>query len=96
MLVYNQSYSCMRRTVRKSHGGEKLSSYASSLNVEAKTPCLEKIEAINGMDPFSRCLRQGEANTSSRGHYIVAYWLVLQTSFLTTKQFKGLQVARGI
>ena len=40
----------------QSHGGENLSSYASSLNVEAKPRYLKKIEVINGMDPFSKCL----------------------------------------
>ena len=71
----------------QSPDSEKLSSYASSLNMEAKTRYLKKMEVINGMDPFSRCLNREkptDAIPPVEATNIVAY-LVLQTSFFDYK-----------
>ena len=69
--------------------GKMLSSYAESLKCEALTRYKEKIEAISGLDPFGADL--GEATESVppvEASDLVAY-LVLQTNFITTKQFKA-------
>ena len=68
----------------------ELSSYAKGLSEEAKERYKKKLEIINGLDPF---------NASAIGELadclpplvaadIVSY-LVLQTSFLTARQFKA-------
>ena len=66
-----------------------LSSYAESLKCEALTRYKEKIEAISSLDQFGADL--GEATESVppvEASDLVAY-LVLQTNFITTKQFKA-------
>ena len=67
----------------------KCSAYAQKLAGAAKSWCTEKISLINGLDPFlitssgieKQPLPHVEAND------LVSY-LVLQTSFVSAKQFK--------
>ncbi len=73
----------------------KLSSYAEGLGCEAKKRYLEKLQVIAGQDPFLLASnRVGGAVTRAKdlpqveASDIVSY-LVLQTSFLTAKQFKA-------
>ena len=69
----------------------KLSSYAEKLPLEAKQRYLNKLQLIGGVDPLcisakdypeSACLPPVEAGD------LVSY-LVLQTSYITAKQFKA-------
>ena len=53
----------------------KLSLYADSLPPDAKGRYLDRIESIGGLDPFS-------------SDFDLISYLVLQTSFITSKQFK--------
>ena len=69
---------------------QQLSPYAESLPTEAKARYLEKIAVIGGLDPFSGA---GLGETTDDvppvdACDLVAY-LVLQTSFVTSKQFKA-------
>ena len=69
---------------------QKLSSYVDSLKPEAKDRYLRKISTIGDVDPFVKpvageiadCVPPVEASD------LVAY-LVLQTSFITSAQFKA-------
>ena len=67
----------------------KLSSYGENLPPDAKLHYMEKLELILGIDPF--CLSSVEHQSSVLppvdASDIVLY-LVLQTSFVTAKQFK--------
>ncbi len=71
----------------------ELSSYANDLTGDAKRKYLNKIELVNGVDPF--LLPSSSHSTATPASLppveasdIVSY-LVLQTSFLTAKQFKA-------
>lgn len=67
----------------------RLSTYAESLSEEAKTRYKEKLKIINGFDPFTGTT--GELTDRSppvEAADIVSY-LILQTSFITAKQFKA-------
>ena len=69
---------------------QRLSDYAESLPSGAKARYEKKLKVIGGIDPFQAGnigeLNDGlpDADTAD----LVSY-LVLQTSFITTKQFKG-------
>ena len=68
---------------------ENLSTYALSLPAEAKKRYLEKINIVGSLDPFAGSFGActdavPPVDASDLGSY-----LVLQTSFLTAKQFKA-------
>ena len=66
-----------------------LSIYAQNLSDEAKRRYEEKIAVLNGLDPFGSC--PGEVIQTVppvEASDLVAY-LVLQTNFITTQQFKA-------
>ncbi len=69
-----------------------LVSYCDRLPVQAKTRYQEKIRLIGSLDPFLLPANRGLANLSTlppvEASDIVSY-LVLQTSFLTTRQYKA-------
>ena len=69
-----------------------LSSYADGLSEQAKSRYEEKIQLVGSLDPFllptTRSLASPAELPPVEASDIVAY-LVLQTSFLTTKQFKA-------
>ena len=66
-----------------------LSSYAENLTNEAKTQYRGKIGVIGGLDPFEGCPGEPcEGIPSVEASDLVAY-LVLQTNFITAKQFKA-------
>ena len=69
----------------------ELSSYAESLNQEAKSRYIEKIAFIDGVDPFRKVITVGEPYSGVppvKACDLVSY-LVLQTSFITSSQFKA-------
>ena len=68
----------------------KLSLYADSLPPDAKTRYKDKIESIGGLDPFSSDFvgEKSDVVPPVSGCDLVSY-LVLQTSFITSKQFKA-------
>ena len=72
-----------------------LSSYAEKLSLEAKQRYREKLSAISGVDPFtlqvgkrSGPLEAAESLPQVDAADLVSY-LVLQTNFITAKQFKS-------
>ena len=75
--------------VRLQQRGKILSSYAESLKCETLTRYKEKVEAISSLDPFGVDLGAAtESVPPLEASDLVAY-LVLQTNFITTKQFKA-------
>ena len=69
---------------------QRLSSYTESLSSEAKTRYQDKISAIHGLDPFSGCLGEPvEAAVPPVDASDLVSYLVLQTNFVTVKQFKA-------
>ena len=66
-----------------------LPTYALSLPVEALKSYLEKISIIDNLDPFAGCL--GACKTAvvvpPVGASDLVLYLVLQTSFITAKEF---------
>ena len=70
-----------------------LSSYAENLPPEAKTRYLAKIFIIDGIDPLSDGVFGEEVDVTPLVDAcdLVSY-LVLQTNFVTTKQFKARKV----
>ena len=69
---------------------QRLSDYAESLPSDAKARYEEKLKVIGGIDPF-QAGNVGELNDGLPdvdAADLVSY-LVLQTSFITTKQFKA-------
>ena len=68
----------------------KLSLYADSLPPDAKTRYMDKIESIGGLDPFSSDFvgEKSDVVPPVSGCDLVSF-LVLQTSFITSKQFKA-------
>ena len=68
----------------------KLSSYADKLPNEAKAQYLQKLSLIDGVDPFEVSPSCGKDCPLPPVHAsdIVSY-LVLQTSFISAKQFKA-------
>lgn len=68
---------------------EDLSTYALNLPSEAKKRYLEKINIIGNLDPFTGSLGAcTDAIPPVDASDLVSY-LVLQTSFITAKQFKA-------
>ena len=69
---------------------QRLSSYVEGLPQEAKTKYLDKIAVINGIDPLADgVLGEDISDTPSVGACDLVSYLVLQTSFITAKQFKA-------
>lgn len=68
----------------------QLSVYAEGLNGKAKTRYLEKIQLVDGVDPFllANSGRQSSNLPTVEAPDLVSY-LVLQTSFVTSQQFKA-------
>ena len=68
----------------------KLYLYADSLPPDAKTRYMDKFESIDGLDPFSSDFvgEKSDVVPPVSGCDLVSY-LVLQTSFITSKQFKA-------
>ena len=66
-----------------------MSSYADGLSGEAKIRYLQKISAVNGVDPFTGSFKEPvEAVPPVDASDLVSYmYLVLQTNFITMKQF---------
>lgn len=70
---------------------KNLSSYAANLSKEAKDRYVSKISIINGADPFLGVITEAEATSELppvEASDLVSY-LVLQTSFITSSQFKA-------
>ena len=69
---------------------QRLSLYAENLPPDAKDRYLAKISVINGTDPLSDGLFEEEVDVTPPVDAcdLVSY-LVLQTSFVTAKQFKA-------
>ena len=68
---------------------ENLSSYTENLSEDANRRYKENIKIINGLDPFVDCLVEPmDVVPPVEASDLVSY-LVLQTSFVTSKQFKG-------
>ena len=67
-----------------------LSSYCQKLPSEARSRYIEKLQLISGLDPFcpSSLGKQSSILPPVDASDIVSY-LVLQTSFVTAKQFKA-------
>ena len=66
-----------------------LSAYAANLSEEARTRYKEKLKVINGFDPFTGTTGElADRSPPVEAADIVSY-LVLQTSFITAKQFKA-------
>ena len=66
-----------------------LSAYAENLSEEARTRYKEKLKVINGFDPFTGTTGElADCSPPVEAADIVSY-LVLQTSFMTAKQFKA-------
>ena len=65
-----------------------LSSFAERLKCEALTRFNEKIEAINGLDPFGADLGEATESVPPVEASDLVVYLVLQTNFITTKQYK--------
>ena len=69
---------------------QRLSLYAENLPPNAKDRYLAKISVINGTDPLSDSLFGEEVDvTPPVDVYDLVSYLVLQTSFVTAKQFKA-------
>ena len=68
---------------------ELFSSYSENLSGEAKLRDQQKISVIYGLDPFRGCVGGlVEAVRTADASDLVLY-LVLQTDFITAKQFKA-------
>ena len=72
-----------------------LSLYAEGLGQEAKKRYLQKLQLVGGMDPFQLATNRANGSATKakdlppvEASDIVSY-LVLQTSFVTAKQFKA-------
>lgn len=68
-----------------------LSSYAQQLPQEAKQRYLQKLQLIGGMDPFylnKKYFKETQSLPPFTSGDLVSY-LVLQTSYLSAKQFKA-------
>ena len=73
-----------------------LSSYGEKLPTDAKACYLDKLTLIGGVDPF--CISKNDCvccSLPALGASDIASYLVLQTSFVTAKQFKAHQSMEG-
>ena len=66
-----------------------LSTYAEKLQNEARKRYREKIAVINGVDPFVSCPGEAIATVPPVDASDLVAYLVLQTNFITTQQFKA-------
>ena len=64
-------------------------SYITTLSAEAKTRYEEKIKLIGGLDPYSSNLGKEIGNIPPVDAADMLSYLVLQTSYLTSQQFKA-------
>ncbi len=64
-------------------------SYITTLSAEAKTRYEEKIKLIGGLDPYSSNLGKEIGNIPPVDAADMLFYLVLQTSYLTSQQFKA-------
>ena len=72
-----------------SFSSEVMSPYAESLTATPKERYKEKISLIGGLDPFLGPLRQCTDSVPPVEASDLVSYLVLQTSFVTAKQFKA-------
>ena len=68
---------------------KNLSVYAESLSEEAKTRYKEKLNMIDGFDPFSGIAGELADHSPPAEPADIVSYLVLQTSFITAEQFKA-------
>ena len=68
---------------------ECLSSYAENLSGEAKLRYQQKISVINRLDLFCGCVREPVEVVPTADASNLVLYLVLQTNFITAKQFKA-------
>jgi hypothetical protein len=68
---------------------QRLSYYAEGLSGEAKIRYQEKISVVNGIDPFSGCFGEPVEEVPPVDATDLVSYLVLQTNFITAKQFKA-------
>lgn len=69
---------------------QRLSSYVEGLPTEAKARYLDKIAVIDGKDPLvDGLLGENVNDTPPVDACDLVSYLVLQTSFITSKQFKA-------
>ena len=68
---------------------QHLSSYAATLGLEAIKRYKEKIAVIGGLDPFSAALGKPVDHVPPLEASDIVSYLILQTSFITSKQFKA-------
>ena len=64
-------------------------SYVTTLSPEAKTRYEEKIQLIGGLDPYSSNLGRESDHIPPVDAADMLSYLVLQTSYLTSQQFKA-------
>ena len=67
----------------------RLSLYAQNLPTEAKKRYIDKISVLNGLDPFTSCLGRAIPTVPPVEASDLVSYLVLQTNFVTTQQFKA-------
>jgi len=79
------------RSDRDRGSGEiiSMSSYVETLPSEARARYKEKISLIGGVDPFTDSLGDSTSAVPPINASDLVSYLVLQTSFLTAKQFKA-------
>ncbi len=85
--VQSLVYSCC--LVFSEEAMERLSPYAEQLASDAKERYKKKISLIGGLDPFLGPLGECTETVPSVEASDLGSYLVLQTSFLTAKQFKA-------
>ena len=68
---------------------QRLSAYADSLTPEALKRYKEKIAVLNGLDPFAAALGKPSDDVPPVEASDIVSYLVLQTSFVTAKQYKA-------
>ncbi len=66
---------------------QHLSSYAATLGSEALKRYKEKIAVIGGLEPFSAALGKPVDQVPPLEASDIVSYLILQTSFITSKQF---------
>ena len=71
-----------------------LSTYAENLSEEAKTCYKEKLKIINEFDPFTGTTGELADHLHPIEAVDIVSYLVLQTSFITAKQFKPEKVRK--
>jgi len=92
-LVYSYSWMATRMAANDNQISPQLSRYAEGLEEKAKARYIQKLQLINGVDPFLLASTTKVGRSSSvlppvEAADLVSY-LVLQTSFVTAQQFKA-------